>query len=62
MSKEDKIKLALIYCADKRCDECFYNRWTREFCQKHLCKDTLTLINKLEHPTSVQLEQLKIDI
>ena len=60
MTKIDKIKFSLIYCSEKRCDECIYNRWIRSVCQEHLCKDTLKLINELEHPKPIALEQITI--
>lgn len=62
MRKEDRIKLSLIYCGEKRCEECFYNRWMKEVCQTRLCKDTLKLISNLEQPKNVEFEQVRIDI
>ena len=62
MNKNDKTKLSLIYCSEKRCDECFYNRWVRDVCQTHLCRDALKLISNLERPERAELEQLKINI
>ena len=40
----DKIKKSLQLCSEKKCDECIYNRWVREVCQAHLCKDTLKIL------------------
>jgi len=62
MTNKDKIKFSLLYCSEKRCDECFYSRWVRDVCQTHLCKDALKIINQLEKPTTPKMEQLAIDI
>ena len=62
MKKSDKIKYALLYCSEKHCEECFYNRWVKAVCQTHLCRDALKLINELEKPKLLDLEQLEFDI
>ena len=62
MTKIDKVKMSLLLCSDKNCDECFYNRWVKEVCQTHLCRDALKVINGLEQTPKLEMEQLTIDI
>lgn len=40
----DNIKKALQCCSEKNCKECIYNRWVKEVCQSHLCKDAAKMI------------------
>ena len=63
MKNKKTIKLALLHCSEKRCDECIYNRWVKDVCQKHLCRDALALVNELEQPmVKVDYEQLSLDV
>ena len=63
MKNKKKIKFSLLHCSEKRCDECFYNRWVRDVCQTHLCRDALALINGLEDDSNkIELEQLTMKI
>ena len=40
----DKIKKSLQLCSEKKCNECIYNRWVKDVCQTHLCKDALKIL------------------
>ena len=62
MTKIDKVKMSLLLCSNKNCDECHYNRWVKEVCQTHLCKDALKVINGLQQHPKTDLEQMKFDI
>ena len=48
---KDKIKKSLELCRDGKCNECIYNRWIREVCQKILMADTLVLIKEIDKDT-----------
>ena len=43
---ENVIKKSLQLCSEKKCNECVYNRWVKDVCQAHLCKDALKLIDR----------------
>ena len=43
---KDKVKKSLEICRDGKCNECLYNGWIREVCQKILIDDTLKILNK----------------
>ena len=43
---KDKIKKSLQLCSEKKCNECVYNGWIREVCQKVLMTDALKVIEK----------------
>lgn len=45
---KNKVKKSLQLCRDGKCNECPYNGWIREVCQKVLMDDTLKVINKEE--------------
>ena len=59
---KDKIKIALQLCSEKRCDECIYNRWVREVCQSHLCKDALKVLNESDKQKTVYVEQFTMNV
>lgn len=45
---KDKVKKSLKLCRDGKCNECLYNGWIREVCQKILMDDALKVIDKEE--------------
>ena len=59
---KDKIKIALQLCSEKRCDECHYNRWVKEVCQSHLCKDALKALNESDKQKTVYVEQFTMNV
>ena len=48
MKLKDKVKKSLVLCREGKCDECKYNGWIREVCQKVLIDDTIKVIDKEE--------------
>ena len=59
---ENVIKKSLQLCSEKKCNECIYNRWVKDVCQAHLCKDALKLIDKIERQKTVVVEQYTMNI
>lgn len=57
MKLKDKVKKSLQLCRDGKCEECKYNGWIPEVCQKVLLGDTIKVINELDAP-----EQLTINV
>ena len=43
---KNKVKKSLQLCRDGKCNECLYNGWIREVCQKVLMDDALKVIDK----------------
>lgn len=48
MKLKDKVKKSLELCREGKCDECKYNGWIPELCQKVLLGDALKVINEEE--------------
>ena len=48
MNRKNKVKKALLLCLNGKCDECSYNSWIREVCQKVMLDDALTVIKELD--------------
>ena len=44
----EKVIKALRLCAEQKCDQCIYNRWVRDVCQKHLLRDAAKVIENKE--------------
>jgi hypothetical protein len=51
-----KVIKALQLCSEKKCDQCSYNRWVREVCQTHLCRDAVKVIEKLNEPIQYEMD------
>ena len=48
MNIKNIVKISLQACSEKKCDQCIYNRWVREVCQTHLCRDAIKVIENKE--------------
>ena len=59
---KDKVKKALELCRDGKCNECLYNGWIREVCQKVLMDDALKVIDKLDKQKTKIVEQYTMNI
>ena len=58
----DKIKISLLLCSEKRCDECHYNRWIYGVCQTHLCRDAIKVLSECDKQKTMIVEQFVMNI
>ena len=56
MKLKDKVKKSLELCRDGKCDECKYNGWIPELCQKVLLGDALKVIEQLDEPIQLTMD------